>query len=302
MSKSGTESVWNALSLILLGLTALTCLCYATVFLTPALAGPLSWPPPIDQGALPSGMPTPPSPIWPPTWTPTVTRTPHPTNTPVKINTPAPTSTLTPTAANATAAAGPKRVGQSALIPASATPTPANRAVLLRVPVLAQARHLTCEAATARMVAVYLGKPVTEAWMQAQFGKDDNPHKGFRGNVDGQFGGVYDYGVYAEPVAQALHSLGLNADVRYGASYADLRAALDRGQPVIVWLSLFAEPGYYDQPGGYRLVPGEHTYVVVGYDATRFVVNDPGQGGRRFYIRAIPHWELFNNMAVFVSK
>jgi hypothetical protein len=38
-------------------------------------------------------------------------------------------------------------------------------------------------------------------------------------------------------------------------------------QPVIVWLSQFAAPGYYEQPGGYRLVPGEHSYVVVGYDA-----------------------------------
>jgi uncharacterized protein YvpB len=302
MSKSGTEAVWNTLSLILLGSTALTCLCYAAVFLAPALAGPLAWPTPMDQAALPSGTPTSPGPIWPATWTPTITRTPQPSNTPVKISTSAPTSTLTPTAANATAAAGLKRVGQSALIPASATPAIANRTVLLRVPVLGQARHLTCEAATARMAAVYLGKPVTEAWMQAQFGQDDNPHKGFRGNVDGQFGGVYDYGVYAEPVAQALRALGLNADVRYGASYADLRAALDGGRPVIVWLSLFDAPGYYNQPGGYRLVPGEHTYVVVGYQAARLIVNDPGLGGRRFYIRAIPHWELFNNMAVFVGK
>jgi len=102
-------------------------------------------------------------------------------------------------------------------------------------------------------------------------------------------------------LARALQSLGLTAEVRYGTSYADLRAALDRGQPVIVWLSQFAAPGYYEQPGGYRLVPGEHSYVVVGYDAHGLVVNDPLNGGRQFRIRAIPHWELYDNMALFVS-
>lgn len=192
-------------------------------------------------------------------------------------------------------------VGQRLLIPGKVAPAPESKSVLLRVPVLGQEHSLTCEAATARMAAVYLGKPVTEAWIQAQLGKDDNPHKGYRGDVDAEFGGIVNYGVYAEPLARALQSLGLSAEVRYGASYGDLRAALDRGQPVIVWLSQFAAPGYYDQPGGYRLVPGEHSYVVVGYDANGLVVNDPLNGGRQFRVRAIPRWELFNNMALFVS-
>jgi uncharacterized protein YvpB len=170
------------------------------------------------------------------------------------------------------------------------------------VPVLAQEHSLTCEAATARMVATYLGKPVAEAWIQEQLGQDNNPHKGFRGEMDAEFGGTVNYGVYAEPLARVLQSLGLRADVRYDTSYADLRAALDQGQPVIVWLSQFAVPGYYEQPGGYRLVPGEHSYVVVGYGDMGLVVNDPLNGGRQFRIRAIPHWELFNNMALFASK
>jgi len=193
-------------------------------------------------------------------------------------------------------------VGQRLIIPGRAAPAPAGKSVLLRVPVLAQARSLTCEAAAARMVAAYFSKPATEAWIQAQLGKDDNPHKGFRGKVDAEFGGIVNYGVYAEPLAQALRSLGLSAEVRYNIGYADLRAALDNGQPVIVWLSQFAAPGYFDQVGGYRLVPGEHSYVVVGYDAAGLVVNDPLNGGRQFHIRAIPHWELFNNMALIANK
>lgn len=193
-------------------------------------------------------------------------------------------------------------IGQRLVIPGRATAAPAGKSVKLRVPVLAQQHSLTCEAAAARMVAAYLGKPVTEAWLQAQLGNDDNPHKGFRGNVDAAFGGTVNYGVYAEPVAKALRALGLNADARYGVGYADLRAALDRGQPVIVWLSQFAAPGYYDQPGGFRLVPGEHVYVVVGYRDQGYWVNDPLNGGRQFLVHVIPHWELFSNMAVFASN
>ncbi len=193
-------------------------------------------------------------------------------------------------------------VGQRLLIPGRAAPAAAGKSVLLRVPVLAQAHSLTCEAAAARMVAAYWGKPATEAWIQGQLGQDSNPHKGFRGDVDAEFGGIVNYGVYAEPLAQALRSLGLSVEVRYNVGYADLRAALDNGQPVIVWLSQFPAPGYYDQPGGYRLVPGEHSYVVVGYDAAGLVVNDPLNGGRQFHIRAIPHWELFNNMTLIASK
>jgi LysM repeat protein len=193
-------------------------------------------------------------------------------------------------------------VGQRLLIPGRGAPAQADKTVLLAVPVLAQAHSLTCEAAAARMVAAYLGKPVTEAWVQDQLGEDENPHQGFRGDIDAEFGGIANYGVYAEPLAKALQSLGLSADVRYNMSYADLHAVLDQGQPVIVWLSQFAAPGYYDRPGGYRLVPGEHSYVVVGYDGAGLVVNDPLNGGRQFRIRAIPHWELFDNMALVVGK
>jgi len=49
-------------------------------------------------------------------------------------------------------------------------------------------------------------------------------------------------------------------------------------------------------------VPGEHSYVVVGYDAAGLIVNDPLNGGRQFHIRAIPRWELFDNMALFASR
>ncbi len=203
-------------------------------------------------------------------------------------------------AANGLSGVGTIFAGQRLTIPApvSAPPhtAPAANGVRLSVPLYGQQRTLSCEAAAARMIADYYGVVKSEWWFQSAFGLSDNPHAGFRGNVDGVFGWIDDYGAHAEPVARALLGAGVNASVRYGMTTDDLRAALDRGAPVIVWTSPRGD--FYDRPEGYRLVPEEHTYVVVGYDAASFTVYDPLYGGRRLKLAEIPGWGLFSNMAV----
>jgi LysM repeat protein/uncharacterized protein YvpB len=191
-------------------------------------------------------------------------------------------------------------VGQRLTIPASVSAppqsAPAPGGTRLSVPLYGQQHTLSCEAAAARMLAEYYGVVKGEGWFQNAFGLSADPHVGFRGNVDGTFGWIDDYGTYAEPVVRVLLGAGVDATVRYGMTYADLRTALDRGAPAIVWTSPRGE--FYDMPEGYRLVPEEHTYVVVGYDATGFTVYDPLYGGRRLKLAAIPGWDLFSNMAV----
>lgn len=192
-------------------------------------------------------------------------------------------------------------VGQRLTIPPSGVarsqPVPvATDGTRLAVSLFGQQHTLSCEAAAARMLADYYDVGLSEWWLLNAFGKNDDPHIGFRGDVDGQFGWIDNYGIYAEPVARALLAAGINANVRYGMSYADLRAALDVGSVVIVWTSPRSD--VYDQPAGYRLVPEEHTYVVTGYDSAGYYINDPLFGGRRLKLRSIPGWELFNNMAV----
>ena len=191
-------------------------------------------------------------------------------------------------------------VGQRLTIPAPVSAPPQTAAaadgVRLSVPLYGQQRTLSCEAAAARMLAEYYGAVRSEGWFLSAFGSSDNPHAGFRGSVDGVFGWIDDYGAYAEPVARALLGAGVNASVGYGMTYDELRAVLDRGAPVIVWTSPRGD--FYDRPQGYRLVPEEHTYVVVGYDAAGFVVHDPLYGGRRLKLASIPGWELFGHMAV----
>jgi LysM repeat protein len=191
-------------------------------------------------------------------------------------------------------------VGQQLVIPGATSSSPPATTPLhnaqLNVPVYGQLHSLSCEAAASRMMASYYAVIQDEGWFQTAFGLSDNPHMGFRGNVDGVFGWINDYGTYAEPVARVLQSSGITATARYSMTYEDLRMALNQGSPVIVWTS--SRTDSYIMPEGYRLVPEEHTFIVVGYDDTGFTVHDPLYGGRILQLPAIPGWELFGNMAV----
>jgi hypothetical protein len=91
MNRSANNIPFNLLALIMLGLTALACLCASGIFLVPALAGPFAGPPRYDL-RLPTGMLTA-TPLFPPTWTPTFTPIPLDTATPFATNTPGPTDT-----------------------------------------------------------------------------------------------------------------------------------------------------------------------------------------------------------------
>ncbi|MDM8528510.1 carboxypeptidase-like regulatory domain-containing protein [Anaerolineales bacterium HSG24] len=87
------------------GLTALSCMCYAVIFLQPDIQiNPLS-PKRATVAAAkitvaapsPTLPPRPTEEPYPPTWTPSPTNTPGPTKTPTQTRTPTPTKTNTPT-------------------------------------------------------------------------------------------------------------------------------------------------------------------------------------------------------------
>ena len=180
--------------------------------------------------------------------------------------------------------------------------------LLTQVPALAQAHDLSCEAATIRMVLAGRWLAVSEEEILARMGFDPNPHRGFRGNPDGKLldPEMADYGAYAEVVARVLESFGAPARAVYGMSDDELRAAIEQGQAVIVWMTRQPEPKVVEADG-YRLVHGEHVLVAVGLTADgRFVVHDPwgarpnsGRTGT-FITPEIQNWELFDRMAVVV--
>lgn len=94
----------TVLTAMIFGLTILTCVCFATMYVAPN--NPFN---PLNPTRIASiretriarnPTPTPtntPPPTWPPTWTPTPTFTPAPTKTPTDTRTPTPTKTHTPT-------------------------------------------------------------------------------------------------------------------------------------------------------------------------------------------------------------
>ncbi|MDP2726456.1 MAG: C39 family peptidase, partial [Dehalococcoidia bacterium] len=180
--------------------------------------------------------------------------------------------------------------------------------LVLPIPAFRQERSLSCEPSAASMAANYFGVPLTESQIVAELPRDPNPHKGFRGNINGWFGGIDDYGVYAEPIAQVLAKHGLNAEVVYGISLKALREAVSHNKVVIAWITYetaVRSPVVRDINGDkVVLVPWEHTVVVDGYDAQGVIVNDPATGGSDYYqnedfARASGY---FDGMAVLVSR
>jgi len=59
MNKGGNEPVFNRLAVVMLGLTALMCLCYTSVFFVPSLAGPFAGGLSAAQPSTPTITPTP---------------------------------------------------------------------------------------------------------------------------------------------------------------------------------------------------------------------------------------------------
>lgn len=169
-----------------------------------------------------------------------------------------------------------------------------------------QAHNLSCESSAASMAARYLGADLSEAAILAALPLNDNPHLGFRGNVDGPTGGIVDYGVYAEPVKAVLDAKGLSA-LPISGGLDGIRAAIARGNPVIAWVTyqLTVASPVVQTIGGAQvtLVPNQHVVVVTGYDAGGVTANDPWTGQEAYYPAADFERALsyFGDMALEVT-
>jgi uncharacterized protein YvpB len=156
------------------------------------------------------------------------------------------------------------------------------------------------------MVAHYHGLNLSEAEVLAALPLNDNPHLGFRGNVDGPYGGIEDYGVYAGPIMGILNSRGLRAWL-VEDGLAGIRAAVARGNPVIAWVTynlLHANPVETTIDGqSVTLVPNQHVVVVTGYDDGGVWANDPYTGEEVRYLAAEFErgMSYFSDMAIEVA-
>lgn len=134
-----------------------------------------------------------------------------------------------------------------------------------------------------------------------------NPHWGFRGDINGQWGNTDDYGVYPEPLIAPLAEFGYRGEVIYAEGNPwPLRARLDAGLPIIVWLGLWGDLSFVDYAGDgtpFRLTPGYHVVVLHGYDDWGVRISDPGPGIYRHYDwDTFTHfWNVLGGMALAVS-
>jgi len=168
-----------------------------------------------------------------------------------------------------------------------------------------QQRNLSCEYAAVAIATGTLGDWVSEYDIEAQIGLSDNPHWGYRGDINGAWGNTTDYGIYPEALVPALNAYGFSGEVFYGGRDA-LTAQIDAGHPTLVWLGLWGDQSAYEHTADgtrYQVTAGMHVMVAYGYDESGVYLSDPASGGLRYYDWGTFHWmwDVMDDMALGVS-
>ncbi|MBN1640557.1 MAG: C39 family peptidase [Anaerolineae bacterium] len=180
-------------------------------------------------------------------------------------------------------------------------------ALILDAPVHKQAHRLGCESSAAAMAANYFGVDLSEEAILAALPRHDNPHLGFRGEIDGPYGGIEDYGVYAEPIREVLLQHGLQVEPLNGGIDA-IREHLRRERLVLAWITYDLQvqtPVQVETSDGQTvtLIPYEHVVLVSGYNANGLWANEPYKGTQEFYLGAEfeRSFAYLGNMALVVG-
>jgi uncharacterized protein YvpB len=166
-------------------------------------------------------------------------------------------------------------------------------ALILDAPLYKQEHSLSCESSAAAMAAQFYGLPVVESDILNALPRHENPNLGFRGNVDGPYGGIDDYGTYAEPIRRILEGMGLQASHLNGGALSaggidEIEQQIRQGRPVIAWITYRLQvqmPRQVTLSDGtaVTMVPYEHVVLIVGYNAEGLWVHDPYDGTRTWY-------------------
>ncbi len=169
-----------------------------------------------------------------------------------------------------------------------------------------QERNLSCEYAALHIATAAWGAPVSEYAFDDVVGWNDNPHRGYRGDITGPWGNTTDYGVYAEPLAAALAQFGFTGDVFYAQGDASaLTSRLDAGVPTVVWIAERGDQSEYAETDGasYMLMNFEHVVVAYGYSDAGVYISDPASASSKFFPwdTFMGMWNLMDGMGLGVS-
>ena len=206
--------------------------------------------------------------------------------------------------------------GQRLVIPSTQNaPTPpapaaASDVRLANLPLYRQRQTLTCEESSAAMAT---RGAMGEAQLVAVMPRSENPFLGIRGSTNSAFfGGLTDYGVYAQGLQKGLNTFGVKSLVLYGQSYDDFKNALltnlRAGHPIIwwhTWEDTYQSPVKVKLSDGsfVKLVPYEHAGVIVAANDRGISYNDPYDATVRF-VSWSDHQRVsgyFDNMALVIQ-
>jgi uncharacterized protein YvpB len=158
----------------------------------------------------------------------------------------------------------------------------ATDSAFIEVPLYTQQRNLSCEYASLVIAMGAYDTWVSEWTFDDLVPLSDNPHWGYRGDINGSWGNTTDYGVYPEALVRPLAELGFRGEVFYAEGDASsLQRYLANGVPVILWLGMQGDQSYYEYASDgtpYKINPGYHVVVAYGYDETGVYASDPATG------------------------
>jgi uncharacterized protein YvpB len=164
----------------------------------------------------------------------------------------------------------------------------------MAVPVHQQEHNLSCEYASCQIATAGLGNEIHEDRFIPIVGTDPNPHRGFRGNIDGTFiYGYEDYGVYVEPLVAALPQFGFVGRQLAGGK-VELISELAAHHPVVLWIDLGYTSSFQYNINGEMVLMATQSHVVCGYgyNDEGVLISDPDSSHRK---RVIP-WTNFMRM------
>jgi uncharacterized protein YvpB len=156
-----------------------------------------------------------------------------------------------------------------------------------------QQRALSCEAASLHTALRLIEIDLPEVVISESEPRSEDPDEGFRGNINANQT-LDDYGIHARGVLKTMETLkaggALPKDLRGIVLHTinDVRAAIGRRQPVIVWIPLRLMAAqrvavtFASGKTGY-VVEHEHTVTLFGYSGDQYLALDPFDGSQPSY-------------------
>lgn len=167
-----------------------------------------------------------------------------------------------------------------------------------------QQRNLSCEYAAVHIATSMFGNGIEEHVYINSVPQSLNPHNGYRGNIDGWWGNTDDYGIYASALVPVLNDYGYAGDVFYSeGETSQLRAQIDAGHPVVVWLGFWGDTRErLSDDGNYSVAAGMHVVTAYGYDDKGVYVSDPATASLDFYTwgEFTEMWKVLDGMSLAV--